>query len=185
MHLHKRIKVLVVGTTSDYIDWIRNECPGRALFLTAPEVRKSAREDVPSVEEEVLANLDDLDQVKRALENHMDHYDVAINGIVCFDCEYMELASVLASEFKLRYPELAAIQNCKDKLRSKQIWQDIGISCPRITPAGSLDDLIRFFKTVPDGIVLKPVFGTGSELVFKCRTEEEIKSSLKMIEVVF
>jgi len=49
-------KVLVVGTTADYIDWIQKSCPGRALFLTEPGVRRQAEEPCPLPGEEILSN---------------------------------------------------------------------------------------------------------------------------------
>lgn len=39
--------VLVVGTTTDYVDWLRQAAPGNALYLTDPQLRRAAREAPP------------------------------------------------------------------------------------------------------------------------------------------
>ena len=74
-------KVLVVGTTSDYIQWIRRCCPGRALFLTDPQIRKQALEPGPSAEEEILCNLADYKLAEKALKNHLKRFDLHLDGI--------------------------------------------------------------------------------------------------------
>ena len=52
----KKNQVLVVGTTSDYIEWIRKVRPGQALFLTEPKVRQNATEPCPDDGEEIRNN---------------------------------------------------------------------------------------------------------------------------------
>lgn len=178
--VHK--KTLIVGTTSDYIDWIQKSCPGKALFLTEPMVRKNACEDSPSEKEELILPLDDAGQVQNKLTCHLQKWNQIISGIACFDCESLELASRIASYLGLEYHSLSAIQNCRDKYISKILWQQNNISCPSATPIDSETEANQFLSENPNGIVLKPFCGSGSELVFKCKTPKECKTAFKIIK---
>ncbi len=177
----KTKKVLVVGTTSDYIQWIRESCPGRALFLTDPKIRAQAQEETPCPAEEILCRLNDVAEVKQALDLHLDQWDQEITGVACFDCESMETASGMAAHLGLDYPGLGAIRNSRDKYISKQIWQENGIACPRSMPVSSVDDLLGFMETIQTGLVLKPFFGSGSELIFRCTTLKECEQGFKIL----
>ncbi|MBU1341086.1 MAG: ATP-grasp domain-containing protein [Proteobacteria bacterium] len=177
--MHK--KILVIGTTPDYVQWIRLSCPDRALFITAPEIRQAAKEENPAAHEEILIHLSDQDQVFEALKRHLNQWEQAIDAIFCFDCESMELAAFIAGQFNLDYPSIIAIQNCRDKYVSKQIWQHNNIKCPRTAPVISASQAVDFFKTTSSGCVLKPFTGSGSELVFKCTSASDCRSAFSTI----
>lgn len=174
--------MLVVGTTSDYIDLILEDHPGRALFITSPEIREKAQESKPSNADEIITELDSFEQVKSVLIKHLKHWQQKITGVACFDCESMELASRLASHFDLQYPSLDSVRNCRDKYVSKQLWQENSIPCPSVVPVNTLGDLVQFLSKVKDGIVLKPLYGSGSELVFKCETIEDCEKAFMAIK---
>jgi biotin carboxylase len=164
----KTPRVLVVGTTADYIQWIRTRCPDEAVFITAPSVRQTALEPMPGPSEEVVCDLSDSAAIANAVTAHMDAHSQTPAGIACFDCESMIPASRLARTLNLSYPDESAILNSRDKLVSKQLWQAQEIPCPRVWPVHSIDDVIPLFKNVTAGLVLKPAWGSGSELVFQC-----------------
>lgn len=174
-------RVLVVGTTPDYIDWIRNAWPDRALFITEPALRQKADEPVPHAEEEICCSLDRFETVRNALSAHLDQWELTLSGIACFDCEALELAARLAAEWGLPYPGRLAIRNSRDKLVSKQIWQQNGIRCPDTMPVTSQVDLLDFLDSHPAGLVLKPVSGSGSELVFRCSSREDCIQAFEAI----
>lgn len=177
-----RGQVLVVGTTSDYIDWIRNSRPGQALFLTDPGIRKEAREEPPQTHEEIICPITDVEGAKKALARHLETWHTPLLGIACFDCESMETASLLARDLGLAYPEPEAIQRSRDKLICKQIWQDQDIACPATRPLNHVRDLIDFLARHPAGVVLKPFCGSGSELVFRCTTPEECQAAFEAVK---
>jgi biotin carboxylase len=162
-------RVLVVGTTPDYIDWIRNSSPGEALFLTDPVVRRGAQEPCPAPAEEILCNLSDHDQVRHSLQRHLHGYGLNLDGVACYDCESMELASVLAREYTLSYPSVQAVKNCRDKFLSKLLWKKQGLHTPRVKQIGSETEAADFFRELGGACVLKPVSGSGSELIFGCQ----------------
>jgi len=174
-------KVLVVGTTADYIDWIRRACPGRALFLTDPEVRRSALGPKPAPNEEVVSELADYNAAWDALRSHLSGWDLRLDGIACFDCESMEPAAALADEFGLSYPSIESIRRCRDKYESKRLWQENGVPCPRTRLVRSSADLGAFLDEIDVPCVLKPLTGSGSELVFCCTDPEECERALLKI----
>jgi biotin carboxylase len=166
-------KVLVVGTTTDYVDWIRDSCPERALFLTDPFVRHEAQEPNPSPHEEVLCDLADHDQAEKALRIHLRKWGLTLDGIASYDCESMALAALLAPKFSLDYPSAEAVANSRNKSLSKTLWRQRGVNCPLGSPVGSVSEAVDFFKERDGGCVLKPTCGSGSELVFHCKSVDE------------
>jgi len=161
-------RVLVVGTTSDYIDWIRNSSPGCALFLTDPAVRRGAQEPCPSPAEEILSNLSDYGQARQALQHHLDRERLQVDGVVCYDCESMELAAFLAPELGVSYPSVQAVKNCRDKYLSKTLWQKHGLQTPQVKQVRSAAEAAAFSRELGGACVLKPLSGSGSELIFRC-----------------
>ena len=166
--LSERTKVLVVGTTADYIDWIRKSHPGRALFLTDPAIRSQARESAPSGEEEVLSDLADYDGAAGALDAHLARLNLQLDGVAGYDCESLELAAVLAVKYGLPFPPVVAVANSRNKYLSKKLWTATGLACPTACRVFSTDDAARFFREHGNPCVLKPVAGSGSELIFRC-----------------
>jgi biotin carboxylase len=161
-------RVLVVGTTADYIDWIRKSSPECALFLTEPGVRRGAHESCPAPAEEILCNLCDYDQVRRMLKQHLLDYGLSLGGVACYDCESMDLAAVLAREFGLPYPSAQTVKNCRDKYRSKILWRKHGLQTPRVKLIRSATEVADIFRDLGGACVLKPLSGSGSELIFRC-----------------
>ena len=179
--MHNSPRVLVVGTTSDYIDWIRCNCPERALFLTDPLIRQGAREPKPAPHEEVRCDLADYDQAREAVKNHLRNWGLSLDGITSYDCESMELAAVLAPDFSLSYPSVEAIGNCRDKFLSKVLWRQWGVNCPRTRRLTSPSDAVTFFKEIDGPCVVKPVSGSGSELLFLCESMHACEKGFQAI----
>jgi len=178
--VHK--KVLIIGTTPDYIQWIRISCKDRAVFITDPVLRQASFEPVPDPWEEILTPLSDAGQVFEQLKKHLEKWPHTIDSIFCFDCESMALTAVIAEQLNLDYASGQTIQNCRDKYVSKQIWQHHGIKCPVVCPINGVQDVLAFFKTTRSGCVLKPLTGSGSELVFKCTTILECRSAFHAVQ---
>jgi len=170
-------RVLVVGTTSDYIDWIRTRSPGRALFLTDPAVRRGAQEPSPPPAEEILSNLSDYGRARRALRQHLDRQGLQVNGVACYDCESMELAAYLAAELGLAYPSVQAVKNCRDKYLSKTLWQEHGLHTPQVKQIRSAAEAADFSRELGGACVLKPLSGSGSELIFCCADAQACEKS--------
>lgn len=159
--------MLVVGTTPDYVEWIRRAAPLRALFLTDRALRRVAREEPPAAHEEVIADLADGSAACAALAEHLRRYRQDIAGVVCYDCESLELAATIARAHAVPYPSVEAVALCRDKLRSKRAWRRAGLDCPRSRVVQSAEAAARFRREVGRPLVLKPLAGSGSELVFR------------------
>ena len=179
--MHSNARALVVGTTADYIHWIRRACPGEALFLTDPMLRRNAEEPPPLPSEEVCCDLAVYASAQCELEHHLKRYGLTLEGVTCFDCESMELAAVLARYFALPYVSVEAVHNCRDKLRAKRLWRQHRLTTPDAAAAGCADDAVRFFEQADGPVVLKPVRGSGSELVFKC---DDAASCVQSFDVI-
>ena len=172
----------MVGATPDYIDWIRSSSPGEALFLTDPVLRRGAREPCPAPAEEALCDLSDDGQVRHSLQRHLHKYGLHLDGVVCYDCESMELAAVLAREYSLSYPSVQAVKNCRDKYLSKILWQKQGLNTPQVKQIGSATEAAEFFSDLGGACVLKPVSGSGSELIFDCRDTRTCEKRFRDIQ---
>ena len=166
-------RVLVVGTTPDYIDYIRGCRAGQALFLTDPAVRREAREPMPEPGEEILCDLSDAQAVERRLADHLDHWGMGLIGVACFDDESMALAARLARDYALPYPSMEAVANCRDKYRSKILWAAQDLTTPAVRKVASPEEATAFWRAAGGPVVLKPIGGSGSELMFRCTSEAD------------
>ena len=166
-------RVLVVGTTADYIEWIRTCRPGQALFLTDPSVRREADQPAPLPDEELLCDLADEPRVLEMLAGHLDRWRLGLSGVACYDCGSMALAARLADAYALSYPSVQAINNCRDKHRSKILWRVHHLDTPDVRRIGSAGEAVEFFRDIGGPCVVKPLSGSGSELIFRCDSEED------------
>ena len=166
-------RVLVVGTTPDYVDIICRRFPGRALFLTDTRVRAAAAEAAPGGETELLCDLEELPRAQAALVDFLARQGVEPSGIACFDCESMPLASVIAGSLSLDYPSPESVAACRNKLVTRQLWAKEGLPCPETGAAEDGEEALRIADRLGWPVVVKPLTGSGGDLVSLCRTEEE------------
>jgi biotin carboxylase len=174
-------RVLVVGTTPDYVDYIRGGRAGQALFLTDPAVRRDAREPAPKPGEEILCDLSDGKGVERRLADHLDRWGIALAGVACFDDESMALAARLARVYGLPYPSMEAVANCRDKYRSKLLWAAQGLATPAVGQVATPEAAAAFLRRAGGPVVLKPIGGSGSELMFRCASEADCARHFRTI----
>lgn len=167
-------RVLVVGTTADYIDIICKRWPDRSLFLTNPDVRANSKDYYrPDESSELLYGLSNQNRVLSALCEHLNSWRIKISGIACFDCESLSLASYLASEFSLPFPTQDAVTASRSKFISKYLWQNVDLPCPKIRLVRNPDDAVSFMKLLNKPVIMKPLTGSGSELVFLCKNKKD------------
>jgi biotin carboxylase len=176
-----RKRVLVVGTTADYVDWIESHYPGSALFLTAPEVRRGAREPMPAAESEIVCQLADYRGPRARLADHLATHSLQLSGVVSYDCESLELGSDLARRYYLPYPSKQAVGNCRNKFRTKSLWQAAGLDTPAVSLVESADDALAFMRKLQGPCVLKPLSGSGSELIFDCHDETACEQNFSAV----
>ena len=174
-------RILVVGTTSDYVDLIREHHPGRALFLTDRRERARAREADPGPAAEVLCDLANAPAAHQALRERLAGGGVTLAGITCFDCESLPLAADLASAFGLDYASPGAVAACRSKFTCKQRWQRAGVPCPDAGLVRSEEEALIFWNRAGGDVVLKPLTGCGSALTFRCRTEKDCREACRAL----
>jgi diaminopimelate decarboxylase len=167
-------RVLVVGTTSDYIDLLRNQYADQLLFITDRNLRENAAEQIPAPSEELQCNLHDFNSILEAVRTHASTYKQTITGITCFDCESLLLASFLAEKLRLPFPSSDTVRNCRSKQKSITLWKRAKIGCPETTTGRSYEEALAFFEKAGGPCVIKPETGSGAELTFKCTTKEEL-----------
>jgi biotin carboxylase len=177
-----RNRVLVVGTTTDYIDIIRREHPDRAIFLTDPAERARGKEEAPDRAGEILVALDDQSAVLKQVFRHARAHFITLTAVACFDCESMLLASQLAHALSLPYPSEDCILACRSKFLSKQLWRNAGLDCPDAVHVRDEKDIGQFLgRHGGEAIIIKPLTGSGSELVFLCSTVKECSDALEIM----
>jgi biotin carboxylase len=174
-------RVLVVGTTSDYIDHIRTRYPGRALFVTDLAERAAAAEADPAPADELLCDLQNSHQVYNDLKAHLSQWPIEICGVACYDCESLGLAADLAKKFTFPFPDPAAVVASRNKFLSKQIWQKAAVPCPRTEVVRNLTDALKFKERVAKPVMIKPLTGSGSELLFKCDNRRDCSRAIDLI----
>ena len=168
-----RNRVVVVGTTSDYIDAVSRRLPGRAVFLTDRVEREGARERPPPEGAEVLCDLASPGEALAALQAHLRRWRIMPSGVACYDDESMALAVVVAGAFSLPAVPAAAVAACRSKLACKLRWRRAGLPCPQVAEVRRAADAVAFRDRVGGPIVLKPLTGSGSELTFLCADAAE------------
>jgi biotin carboxylase len=166
-------RVLVVGTTPDYVDIIVRRFPGRTVFLTDARVRAKATEPCPDQVTELQFDLKRPGEAIAALRAHVERHAIHVTGVACFDCESMALAAQIAQLLSLPYPSLESVAACRSKFASKRLWLAAGVPCPKAEAVDSLAAALAFQESLRAPVVLKPLTGSGSELTFVCRNPEE------------
>jgi biotin carboxylase len=174
-------RLLVVGTTSDYIDHIRTRYPRRALFVTDPAERAAAAERLPAPADELLCDLQNARRVHDELSTHLSRWRIGVCGVVCYDCESLGLAADLAKQLALPFPDPAAVGVSRNKFLSKQIWQKAAVPCPRTAVVRNLSDALKFMEQIAKPVIIKPLTGSGSELLFKCDSRRDCSFAIDLI----
>lgn len=162
------VRVLVVGTTADYIAYLWRTSPSRVLFLTDEAVRFGATDDPPPHPYEVLIELSDESQTLERLRRHLQRHDIELSGTVAYDCEQLSLASRIARVYNLPHTDPAAIERSRNKYETKRVWQAAGIDCPRHLLVSSAMQAKAAVESLNGPVVMKPLTGAGSELTFFC-----------------
>ncbi len=177
---HLQQRVLVVGTTPDYINYIRTKVPDRALFITDPDVLDNTN-PLLSHCDELVCPLRKYDYVMTNLADFLDQNQFSLSGIACFDCESLRTAAIIAKDWKLPFVSEQSVLYCRNKYLCKQKWSENRIPCPEAIEIYCLQDIIQFISRKGYPVILKPISGSGSELVFKIDNMSELISAYETI----
>ena len=173
--------VLIVGTTPDYVVKLYERYSKSLLFLTDTRFQNdSSLKKLPSLSL-IFASLEKADEACRKTHEFLRSSGKAPDGIGCFDCDSLLLASRLGSELGLRFPSWEAIARCRSKFESKKTWTGHGVASPIASIASSLPETLDFFKSHGKNMVLKPLAGSGSELLFHCKDEPSVSKAVTVL----
>ncbi|MBP9854577.1 MAG: ATP-grasp domain-containing protein [Candidatus Omnitrophica bacterium] len=174
-------KILVVGTTIDYVEILNSRFQNRLIFLTDEEERGKSENSKENNLQEIVVDLENSDRAQQILFKYLKEQDIKLSGVVCFDCESLALASTIAQQYELPFPTAESIMNCRSKFRSKDLWAKNGVSCPKAKLIKTEEDALEFFKQLKAPAVLKPLSSSGSELVFLCKNEEQCREAYRIM----
>jgi len=175
--------IIVVGTTPDYVARIlRKHRPGSVLFIL----------DLCHINDRLLSDIekscllftdtDRYDDTLLALKKYLSQNPLLNLFFACFDCESLVMASRLARYFDSPFPPTEAILVTRNKFLSKKLWRKAGLNNPRAGLASNIDETLSYFYRFGRDIVLKPISGSGSELVFHCLDEADVRDSVTTME---
>ncbi|MBF0378579.1 MAG: ATP-grasp domain-containing protein [Desulfamplus sp.] len=141
-------RILIVGTTSDYIDLLRKKYPTKELvFITDSTIREKAIEERPEPDEELLFSTSPQ-EVINLINKHIQLYGITLKGVACFDCESMALTAHIAASFNLPYPSIKAVMACRDKSKTRELWHAKGVPAPKYKRVNSAAQAVEFFNSV-------------------------------------
>lgn len=168
----------MVGTTPDYVSRLCRDAAEPLLFLTDLRFEDDPRlRDVPP-SKLVFSSLDGIDEsAVRTLSTR-----AKIAGVACFDCENLLLAARIASRLGLPFPPWQAVVRSRNKFEARRTWTATGISSPYASLSSDLGETLAFFHHHGENVVLKPLSGSGSELLFHCTKEEEVGAAVRTLQ---
>ena len=174
--------VIVIGTTPGYVEKIYRKYHESTLFVLDSCYRGAPLLD--TVDESILifTLLEDFEETLESIKRHLENGGLSARGVACFDCEALVIASKIAFNIGRPFPSEEVIIQTRNKLASRRIWRKSGIFSPEATGVSGLMGTLEFFHHVKKDIVLKPISGSGSELLFRCHNEEEIRKSVQVME---
>ena len=174
--------VFIVGTTPDYVVKLYERYSKSLLFLTDIRFQGDLLLKKLPPSSLVFASLEKPEEACWRTNEFLKTRLTPLDGIACFDCDSLLLASRLGSELGLRFPAWEAIARCRSKFESKKLWTDRGVASPIACITSSLPETIDFFKSHRENMVLKPLAGSGSELLFHCQDESDVIKAVTILE---
>lgn len=173
--------VLVVGTTPDYIARLHERHPDSLIFVTAVHFKGNPLLKGIPTSAILYSNLEDVPGTLGEVEDFLSSRKIEPSGVACFDCESLVLSSRVAAMFHRPFPPWEATTRARNKFDAKIVWEKAGISCPGAMLASTLDQTLDFFLAHGRDIVIKPLSGSGSELLFHCTREKEVEEAIGII----
>ena len=174
--------VLIVGTTPDYVAKLYERYSKSLIFLADHRFQKDPLLESLPPSSLIFASLEKPEDACSKTHEFLRTRPTPPDGIGCFDCESLLLASRLGSELGLRFPAWEAIARCRSKFESKKTWTARGVASPAASIASSLSETIDFFESHGKNTVLKPLAGSGSELLFHCKVDSDVKKAVTILE---
>lgn len=174
--------VVVVGTTPDYVARIYERHPESTVFVLDHAFQDDPQLDGIHGSILFFASLEKITETVESFLQYLSYRNIQPSGIACFDCESLILAGNLAAALEKPFPTLQGIVRTRNKFMAREIWKRKGVDTPAATLVSSLKETIEFFYRAGQDVVLKPISGSGSELVFHCESAEEVAGAVRVME---
>ncbi|MBN2420284.1 MAG: ATP-grasp domain-containing protein [Deltaproteobacteria bacterium] len=172
--------IIVVGTTPDYVTKIQEEEKTKPLlFLLDSKFKDSHELALTENSHLIFSDLENFNETLEVLKKYLSKQDVS-PCFACFDCETLYLASRLAENYNAPFPKSEAVLKARNKFVSSRLWMKHRVFTPECGIASNLFESLSLFKKFKENVVLKPLTGSGSELVFHCTEEQDI---IKAVEI--
>lgn len=178
----RRDPVLVAWTTPDYVSRLQHRHPEEVYFVVDSRFKDSPDIECLDRSAVIFTGFEDLRQALRSIKQDLLSKNLSPKGVACFDCDALVPASFLARDLGLPFPDTNAIVRARNKYEAGRLWKQRGIPSPSVLLVSGLEDTLEGFRRMQRNVVLKPVSGSGSELVFHCRSEEEVVESFRIME---
>ncbi len=120
------------------------------------------------MDDELIYPLRDENKVTEELQHFLIHHHLTLGGVTCFDCESLAMAAAIADNWGLPFSSRETVRYCRNKYVCKQRWYTYGVPCPRVRKINCLEDIAAFMGETESSVILKPLSGSGSELIFRC-----------------
>jgi len=156
------------GSSYDAIIAAENMHYYTVLLTDREEMLAEKRSEFPHVHLMKLCNIDNINEIRSAINGLTDKY-LDIYAIISFVDPYCYTASILAHEYRLKYFTSEAILIMMDKIKSREILD----GSPYVPFFYKIDDNTPFFKSQTEGklpLVLKIPSSAGSKNVYKVLT---------------
>jgi biotin carboxylase len=174
--------VLVVGTTPDYVQRLFLRRPSSTLFLLDRGFKDDPRLKGIDNQLMIFAPLSDERASVALTAAYLEKKGLAPAGVACFDCESLLLANILASRLGGRFPDRQAIIHARNKFAARDIWRRAGLPTPLAVTACNLSETLSFFQDLKGPVVLKPLSGSGSELLFRCEAASQVRDTVQILQ---
>jgi hypothetical protein len=174
--------IIVVGTTPDYVKRIQEEERTKPLLFLLDSRFKNSRELVVAENSHfIFANLENYNKTLETLKSYVSGQDYK-PCFACFDCETLYLASRLAEYFNCPFPSSGSVLKSRNKFLSRRLWMKNGIPTAECGLSSNLTESLILFNRFNGNVVVKPLTGSGSELVFHCTGEQDIIKAVGILE---
>ena len=173
---------IVVGTTPDYVVRIQEGDRTRQLLFVLDYRYAHSQESAETENAKLLfSHLEDYDETLAELERYLSDTLQKEIRFACFDCESLYLTARLAEHFQTPFPSSQSVLKSRNKYLSGRLWLKNRVATPGCGLASDIPTSLELFYRFGYNVVIKPVTGSGSELLFHCTDEEGI---IKAVETI-
>jgi len=119
------------------------------------------------VDQIIETPLGDYIQSQRDITSYVEKHKVELAGVICWKDREVELASRLASFFKLRGSSGQSARRVRDKAETRRTLDSLGNVNPKYAVVANRDEFAKALDTLSCPCLLKPAGNSGSRGIFR------------------